>query len=553
MSDGNLNIQFFANATSLLQAMDKAIRKQQEQLDGIEKTTKASKKGMSETEKATAAAAREMDRFAKHTKDVNRTPLEKYADEMLRLNRALKAGKIDQETFNRAVDKAKLSMQQAGHASSEAFGTSAASKMKSYIQGMAGLAGATSLFSSALAQAREDAMEVMSTYESLIEQRRNLLQIAKPGEQDQQTAQADSLAMTYGLTRKDAYELLTSSKNEGFEASVPFIARAISANIVTEKAASTVAGQVPALFPGAGLTPEQALNMNLAAAGSSRLSFEGIAVGLPIAAETMNLQGSSPAETMSVLGVLSKRFRSGETAGYRASMLAGKLSNDPRFEGKGLMGAVDTLAAMPESKRKAFLKDDKETNAAYKVILQERESILQRVAEAEKAGAMAYGDDSLVQIAEKQAFDTTTREGRNWSAYIENNKAIAKRQSLAEGRAAGFFSTEAAINDQRASMEERGVNILSRYGARAAMATAQSMHATPEIVTAAGKVGEGGLNILKGPTHVMETVVALKEAALSLVGASEKQRQAAQELEDAASRQADNSGRQRAAAGITPE
>jgi hypothetical protein len=549
MSDGTSNIQFFANVTSLLQAMDKAIRKNQETTDSLEKMAKTSKKGMSDAEKATAAAAREMDRFAKHTKEVNRTPLERYADEMLRLNKALKAGKIDLETFNRAVARSKIEMQQASHASNEAFGSSATSKLKTYVQGMAGLASVTSLFSSALAQAKEDALETMREYEALIEQRRNLLQIAEPGSQDQQTAEADSLAMTYGLTRKDAYELLTSSKNEGFESSVPFIARAISANIVTEQAASTVAGQVPALFPGAGLTPEQAMNMNLAAAGSSRLSFEGIAAGLPIAAETMSLQGSSPAEAMGVLGVLSKRFRSGETAGMRASMLAGKLSNDPRFEGKGLMGGVDMLSAMSDEERREFLKDDKETNAAYKVILQERASIMQRISEAEKAGSMAYGDDSLVSIAEKQAFDPSTREGRNWSAYIENNKSIAKRQVKSEENVAGYYSAESATNDQRASMEARGVNIVSRYGSRGAMALAQSMHATPEVVTAAGKVGEGGLAFWKGPTSVMETVVALKEAALSLVGASARQSEAAANLEAATS----NVARQRDAAATVPE
>lgn len=156
MSDGNLNIQFFANATSLLQAMDKAIRKQQEQTDAIEKTAKASKKGMTDAEKATAAAAKEMDRFAKATKDVNRTPLERYADEMLKLNRALKAGKIDQETFNRAVEKSKQSFQQAGHAGNQAFGAGAMANLASYATQMAGVAAAVELVRKALVAKREE-------------------------------------------------------------------------------------------------------------------------------------------------------------------------------------------------------------------------------------------------------------------------------------------------------------------------------------------------------------------------------------------------------------
>jgi hypothetical protein len=156
MSDGNSNINFFANVTSLLQAMDKSIRKQQEQTDSLEKLAKTSKKGMSDAEKYTAAAAKEMDRFAKATKDVNRTPLEKYADEMLRLNRAFKAGKIDQETFNRAVAKSKLEFQQAGHAGNQAFGASAIGNLTSYAAGMVSVSAAIGLVTKALADKRAE-------------------------------------------------------------------------------------------------------------------------------------------------------------------------------------------------------------------------------------------------------------------------------------------------------------------------------------------------------------------------------------------------------------
>ncbi len=156
MSDGNSNINFFANVTSLLASMDKAIKKQQEQTDSLEKLAKTSRKGMSDAEKATAAAAREMDRFAKHTKEVNRTPLEKYADEMLRLNRALKAGKIDQETFNRAVARSKSEFDQAGKAGKVAFGAEAVAGVAAYASQMVSLAGAIELVRRAIAAKREE-------------------------------------------------------------------------------------------------------------------------------------------------------------------------------------------------------------------------------------------------------------------------------------------------------------------------------------------------------------------------------------------------------------
>lgn len=157
MSDGSSNINFFANVTSLLQSMDKAIRKNQEQTDSLEKMAKTSKKGMSDAEKATAAAAREMDRFAKATKDINRTPLERYADQMLRLNQALKAGKIDQETFNRAVAKSKQEFQQAGSEGKQAFGGNALSNLATFATRLGGIATAVMAVKGAFSEARAEA------------------------------------------------------------------------------------------------------------------------------------------------------------------------------------------------------------------------------------------------------------------------------------------------------------------------------------------------------------------------------------------------------------
>jgi len=163
MSEGDLDIKLYGDASHVIKEQAKLIKQQEQALEAYKKLGTESKKAgkeaekaAKEAEKANAAAAKELDRFARATKDINRTPLEKYADEMLRLNRALKAGKIDQETFNRAVGQAKSEFQKAGVAQQGAFGSSALGNLVSYAAGMVSVAAAIGLVTKAIAAKREE-------------------------------------------------------------------------------------------------------------------------------------------------------------------------------------------------------------------------------------------------------------------------------------------------------------------------------------------------------------------------------------------------------------
>lgn len=163
MSGGDLDIKLYGDASHVIKEQAKLIKQQEQAIETYKKMGSESKKAGKEAEKAAkdaekanAAAAKELDKFARATKDINRTPLEKYADEMLRLNRALKAGKIDQETFNRAVAKSKQEFQQAGQAGSQAFGTGAIANLASYAAQMASVAAAVELARKAIVAKREE-------------------------------------------------------------------------------------------------------------------------------------------------------------------------------------------------------------------------------------------------------------------------------------------------------------------------------------------------------------------------------------------------------------
>lgn len=146
MSDGELDIKFYGDAAHVIKEQAKLIKQQEQAFEAYKKLTAESKKAGKEAEKAAkdaekanAAAAKELEKFAKATKDINRTPLEKYADQMLQLNRALKSGRIDQETFNRAVAGARSEYAKAADAGENAFGASMAAKIGVLTAASAGL------------------------------------------------------------------------------------------------------------------------------------------------------------------------------------------------------------------------------------------------------------------------------------------------------------------------------------------------------------------------------------------------------------------------------
>ena len=186
MSDGNVNIGFSADETNLVKAQAKLIKQQEEMIQKYKKMGDEAKKANKDAEKHTAAAAKELERFAATTKLINRTPLEKYADEMRRLNQALKAGKIDQETFNRAAASAKTAFQQAGEAGKKAFGPPALSNLMAYVTGLVSVAGTLGLVTRAF---REHYAELDRLGEKQAEEAPAYGSLAQLGDTPQQTAQ----------------------------------------------------------------------------------------------------------------------------------------------------------------------------------------------------------------------------------------------------------------------------------------------------------------------------------------------------------------------------
>lgn len=538
---GNLNTNFTADETSLVKAQAKLIKQQEEMIEKYKKLGAEAKKGGKDAERATADAAKELDRFAKATTQINRTPLEKYADEMKKLDAALKAGKIDQETFNRAVAKTKTEFQQAGHAGEKSFGSTAIASLAQYAIGMASITTVTRLFANAMAYAKEKTDTAMQSVEGLIASRSQLQQVSEgKGGADVQrmNEQANQLA-ELGISREAAQSVIFSARSEQFVGHEEQVARLIAANEFKAESVRTMAGQIPQVFDKS-ITSMQGIAGGALGAKVSRLNVEEYAALLPKAAQAGTIAGGTPAETFALAAVTSMR---GERAMEYAATMAGQLvygEKGKQFKGLGVIGQVEKLQGMPEAQRRELLGTGKESNLIYEWVSRD----MARLKEVRALEQKAMDDsESFVAGVEAKAFDPTTQQGRlmigRRESIVETNKLQVQREAQL---ATGGYERQAAKTRGIALNERRGVEPITEYVSAKGMEYAAGVEGMP-----AGAVPWGGTAALA--ISISPAFAALDAVAKMLFGASEKLDDSAENL----SRATGDTGRQRAAAAVQPE
>lgn len=509
MSDGKLDMVMYGDAAHVIREQAKLIKQQNESLEvykkmGAEskKAGKESEKAAKEVEKAQAAATRELDKFARATKDINRTPLEKYADTMRQLETALKAGKIDQETFNRAVTGAKHEFDAAGKSREVAFGGAAIAQLKELTSGMFGLSAATQAFAASMERAQRIKTESMAGVDRLVNSRRELNQVGdNPADIQSLNDRADELAMKYGTDREQTRSMLFSARSIGFEGSADTIAKMAGANVLEMGAAARAAGKVPELFGGA-ISPEASLNAVLTAAKASDLNFEGVANALPTAVEGARPAGSTAAETIALLSVMAGRYKSGDVAAERLKSFGGFVASKDDLKGKGIVAAVEMLRGMPEEQRKEFFGENKDVLLGYDALVGELPTFAKRLPIVQRAIDEAGTPRSFLETRAREAFDPSTQEGQLNAARVEFNSeqtklAVAREKRLAIGGYRG--ATAVARGTSRMEASPRMGPVQQLYGEQG-MKYAETANAPGPVIEAMRFIGKTtGVGMIETP------------------------------------------------------
>jgi chromosome segregation ATPase len=435
------------------------------------------------------------------------TPLGDYQRAVDKLSKQMAAGKINQQEFAAAVSEAgqkyDASMKSLGETSGaveghkgalSGLGSQVASLASGYVSWTAGL----QLAGQALQFVQAETEKAKASQDSLVDARRNLVQVAKD-EQDlaQMVARADAGAAKYGVDRNQAYQVLFNARSEGFEANYEDILA--SSQVIDPTAAAGVAGQVPALFAKTEkLTAEQAVSGTLLAAGESRLDFTPLARALPQAAEGGAIAGASFSETAATLSVLASRFKSGDTAAERIKQLATKLETKG-VEGDGLIGKFETLIASGPEGIADFTGDSSELAAAVTIMQQELATIKTQAAkvqaEVDRVGA---GGESMVDRQIGIAQSDPAEQARMNRVRAEIAREIANEQQFArEGS-----SRAAATDREMARLKEEDRAGILQFGVQSAGTAADFVGADTSWTQWAMRSMEAAMNPFAGYAKV---------------------------------------------------
>lgn len=126
---GGIDIKLSGDEKDLLTAQAKVLKSQEEVIDKY-------KKMLREARNTSRKGRTELERFAAATTKINRTPAERYKQTIDKLQQALRAGHITQETYNRAVKRAKHEMRGAGDQQENTFGSAARRKVMLWATGI---------------------------------------------------------------------------------------------------------------------------------------------------------------------------------------------------------------------------------------------------------------------------------------------------------------------------------------------------------------------------------------------------------------------------------
>ena len=451
----------------------------------LQQEEKKSEKGMNDI----TAASKKLEREGVQTFEKLRTEAEKFRRKQDAIDAAVKRGTLSIEQGKTATRRLAQQYREAGQAGKRAFGAKALSGVKSLAAGFglgAGLAGVIGLAKSAMTSLKEESDLAVTSMRALVKERIRLNQVSLSAKDLQElNKKADSRAVRFGIPRDVVRRIQFSAKSEGFEPSVEHILR--GKQIVDPESAASVAGQVPALFPGQGLTPEEAINILLKGAQFSRVDFESVARTLPSVAEGGALTGATPSGAVASLAVLVKRFKKAETAADRLKALGTKLSLDPRTKGKGLIGGVEALQDFSPEELRKFLGESRELNVALTVFIQELDEIRKLRSILVRERGLTGTPESAFQRGIARAKADPTFQAANKVITSEIGLEVAREDQLAQGGAA----RQAAVNAARTRLNRSGASGAGRFAGGAAAEAAGFFDAPPGTIVAAGRVGEG--------------------------------------------------------------
>lgn len=388
----NITLEMTLDEARYVQAIQRAMAAQTKMEGGAKKVGDELKKATKEAEQA----ARELESFAKKTTQINATPVERYRGEMEKLDRALKAGAISQETHRRATERAKQELDAAGKSSDQSFGDQAVEQLANFATGVVSISAAVGVVKQGLelvAAAREKAL---GSSESLDTANRELATLAaNEAEYQALLQQRDTAAKKYGMNREEVSNALFNARSAGFDQQET--ETALQAGLVMDpQAASSLMVKSKAAFEGQ-VTGREALNMAFTAANKTQTSAGELARFMPTAMVSAKGAGFDFADTAALVAKGADRFKGADQSADRFANFFGRLSTNEQYKGRGMEAVQELLG--DATKAKEFAGDSLELNQVLNVLRDEINNVNSLAGELRKDKALTGGGDDAINRA----------------------------------------------------------------------------------------------------------------------------------------------------------
>jgi len=487
-----IGVHFEGDAADLIQEMAKVVRKTKEQQKELDKLTRASNKLTNEQKK--------LAREAKRVYDDTRTPQERHLQKMEQLNRLVRKGAIDQDTYRRAVGQSQQQLQQAGQAGEKAFGPAALGKLANYAMGFVSVGGAIALATRAL-RAHEEKLEAVAQKQRDAFQTGGALYQLDEAAAPQRMAQAAELYMA-GATQSqaEAERVMFQLESAGAVQERKFVGRlAIVGGEQGVAGLIAEAAKLEDAFRGGDDvgTYKERLSKAVAAAGPvKKAGMAELMAATTKAAGAAGTMGLRDEELFAAVSLVARVYGPDEGATAISRMLENLATKRPELKGKPLQEMMQILRAEKMTEKEKVTLMQARGMRAYRILDPEavqgsvemveagqrgeiidrkidearKNARLRAILERRKAKAkleVAYGDEASMQELSDSLLDIEERERLEWgqgrialsiNRWINRKvRAVRGPEAFAESALGPLERHAARTGDEEMLEELRGI------------------------------------------------------------------------------------------------
>lgn len=276
----------------------------------------------------------ELARAAKKVYEETRTPQERYNRKLQELGRLLQAGKVDQETYGRAVRRAKEELDAAGKSGQKAFGAGALSDLAKMAAGYLTINSAIQLITASMRDKAEMERKSFEANRSFAEIQAGAIAMAgdlTAKQTEEFVAQVDALtarAKPIG-GKQTAYQVLETTLSAAGEQGLAFRAAEVGMALgrKSPEEATALAGGLLDIAQVTGETEDMMKNAGFLIASTTQArvtTLKGMAEYGAVAAKAVQTRGGTAGESMAMFTALTKAMQDPE--GRRAKTAAISLS-----------------------------------------------------------------------------------------------------------------------------------------------------------------------------------------------------------------------------------